>query len=125
MANASNSDNHEFGDDRADKVPTTNQFASAGSNPIWNTTSKQPLANTDDNVSRTSGDSDLIGVEDNPDFDHERFQIIREKEFSPDLNIVNRVSWPRNIYISKYNKLIEYFSAEYRKTCSIKKHRFK
>lgn len=54
----------ESGLDRAGVVPTTNRFALAGSNPIWNT--KENTIN--DNVSQGSGDSDLIGVEDNPDF---------------------------------------------------------
>lgn len=47
-------------------VPNTNQHAVEGSNPIWN--NEEVVQRNFDNVSVSSGDSDLIGVEENPEF---------------------------------------------------------
>jgi len=47
-------------------VPNSNKHAIEGSNPIWNDTAMENPQ--DDNISQSSGDSVLIGVEDNPEF---------------------------------------------------------
>jgi hypothetical protein len=47
-------------------VPNTNQHTVEGSNPIWN--NEEIVQRNFDNVSVSSGDSDLIGVEENPEF---------------------------------------------------------
>ncbi|XP_046401464.1 protocadherin Fat 3-like [Ischnura elegans] len=44
-------------------VPNTNQHALEGSNPVWN-----EQIDHDDNSSQGSGDSDLVGIEDSPEF---------------------------------------------------------
>lgn len=46
-------------------APGTNKYATEGANPIWNETFKAPDF---DAISDTSGDSDLIGIEDMPQF---------------------------------------------------------
>ncbi|KAJ8921830.1 hypothetical protein NQ315_008462 [Exocentrus adspersus] len=56
-------------------APTTNKHAIEGSNPIFNVNGdgvKKELGNRDDfdRSSIRSGDSDLIGIEDNPEFDY-------------------------------------------------------
>lgn len=50
-------------------APTTNKNATEGSNPIFRDGEKAPEIDRD-RYSMGSGDSDLIGVEDNPNFDH-------------------------------------------------------
>ncbi|XP_049789609.1 cadherin-23-like [Schistocerca nitens] len=45
-------------------VPNTNKHAVEGSNPMWRTEAVIDY----DNVSQSSGDSDMIGIEDNPEF---------------------------------------------------------
>ncbi|KAF4532492.1 hypothetical protein B566_EDAN003068 [Ephemera danica] len=45
-------------------VPNTNKHAVEGSNPVWN----EDVPPNYDNVSEGSGDSELIGVEDRPEF---------------------------------------------------------
>ncbi|XP_015127857.1 cadherin EGF LAG seven-pass G-type receptor 1 [Diachasma alloeum] len=68
----------EIGKEKNGVVPTTNQFATAGSNPIWNVSKKSE--DFDDNVSRRSGDSDLIGIEENPDFGYANTAFVTEKD---------------------------------------------
>ncbi|GLG99424.1 Protein dachsous [Gryllus bimaculatus] len=45
-------------------VPGTNVHALEGSNPVWN----HDIDRSFDNMSESSGDSDLIGIEDSPEF---------------------------------------------------------
>ncbi|XP_066993174.2 cadherin-AgCad1 [Anabrus simplex] len=45
-------------------VPNTNRHAVEGSNPVWN----EDVVPDYDNMSQGSGDSDLIGIEDSPEF---------------------------------------------------------
>ncbi|XP_015518045.2 protocadherin Fat 4 [Neodiprion lecontei] len=47
-------------------VPMTNKFALEGSNPMWNTQEKMP----EDRISQYSNDSDLIGIENHPNFSY-------------------------------------------------------
>ncbi|XP_043281406.1 cadherin-23-like [Venturia canescens] len=62
--------------DRIGKVPTTNQFAAAGSNPMWKTEKS-----FGDNLSQGSGGSDLIGIEDNPDFGYVNGAIMSQEKW--------------------------------------------
>lgn len=83
----------------ADVVPTTNQFAIAGSNPIFFSTTKIPMNNNfDDNISQTSGDSDLIGIEDNPNFNYNNDKIMWKTK----LNEEKEVSLEKLIIICQF-----------------------
>ncbi|XP_043480675.1 cadherin-23-like isoform X2 [Leptopilina heterotoma] len=77
--------NYDSPDPTIEKIavmPNANKFALEGSNPMWKT---ENLNEMEDNISHGSGDSDLIGVEDNPDFDYEskRKNENMEKKLNP------------------------------------------
>ncbi|XP_033213887.1 LOW QUALITY PROTEIN: cadherin-23-like [Belonocnema kinseyi] len=63
-----NYSSHNSGLDKIGILPNSNKFSLEGSNPMWKT---EPVNVVEDNISRGSGDSDLIGIEDNPDFDYD------------------------------------------------------
>lgn len=62
-------------------VPNTNKHTAQGSNPVWSVEGKEEEEDQfGDNASESSGDSILIGVEDNPEFNQTRRddgQVIR------------------------------------------------
>jgi len=71
-------------------LPNTNQHALEGSNPIWN--NEEIVQRNFDNASISSGDSDLIGVEDNPDFSPFGKNGIANDGFTPESMEKRRVS---------------------------------
>ncbi|XP_077288501.1 cadherin-AgCad1-like [Arctopsyche grandis] len=56
-------------------VPGTNKHAIEGSNPVWNEEIKPPQLDT---ISTGSGDSDLIGIENDPQFSYDNHGIKNE-----------------------------------------------
>ncbi|XP_069668752.1 cadherin-AgCad1-like [Periplaneta americana] len=71
-------------------VPNTNRHAVEGSNPVWG---NEDVANRDyDNVSESSGDSDLIGIEENPEFSQNTKSGIPNGSYLPDLEEGRRAS---------------------------------
>lgn len=71
-------------------VPNTNQHAVEGSNPIWG--NEQFADRNFDNVSLSSGDSDLIGVEENPEFSPNGRSGLANEGFTPESMAGRRVS---------------------------------
>ncbi|XP_072929388.1 cadherin-AgCad1-like [Epargyreus clarus] len=69
-------------------APGTNKHATEGSNPIWNEALKAPDF---DAVSEASGDSDLIGIEDLPQFRSDYFPPEDTTSFQ---DIMNRKNQP-------------------------------
>ncbi|XP_044005260.1 protocadherin Fat 1-like isoform X2 [Aphidius gifuensis] len=69
-------------------TPGTNQFSIVGSNPIWkidgdDDNNSKTNDNIIDNISQRSGDSDLIGIEDNLNFSYLNDAFNLPKEFKP------------------------------------------
>jgi len=71
-------------------VPNTNQHAVEGSNPIWG--NEQFADRNFDTASVSSGDSDLIGVEDNPEFSPNGRSGLANEGFTPESTAGRRVS---------------------------------
>lgn len=71
-------------------VPNTNQHAVEGSNPIWG--NEELVDRNFDNASLSSGDSDLIGVEENPEFSPYGNSGFANNGFTPELESGRRVS---------------------------------
>ncbi|XP_074096384.1 cadherin-AgCad1-like isoform X3 [Cotesia typhae] len=79
-------------------VPMTNQFALTGSNPIWKVSTKESVRNSNDNISQTSGDSDFVGIGDNPDFGYNDDIMITNQN----IDVTNQIY----AHFSKVPKLI-------------------
>ncbi|XP_015604477.1 protocadherin-like wing polarity protein stan isoform X2 [Cephus cinctus] len=88
----------DSGLNRIGVVPTTNKFALEGSNPMWNNKAEVP----GDNVSHGSGDSDMIGVENNPHFSYgnggyvpdDPWESERRESFNPVMASVDGLQKP-------------------------------
>ncbi|CAG5090469.1 Protein of unknown function [Cotesia congregata] len=84
--------------DHIQSVPMTNQFALTGSNPIWKASTKESVKKSDDNISQTSGESDFVGIGDNPDFGYNNDIIITNQN----IDITNQIY----AHLSEVPKLI-------------------
>jgi len=71
-------------------VPNTNKHTVEGSNPIWG--NEELVDRRFDNVSVSSGDSDLIGVEENPEFSPYGNSGLTNDGFTSDFAAGRRVS---------------------------------
>ncbi|XP_021930459.1 protocadherin Fat 4-like isoform X2 [Zootermopsis nevadensis] len=71
-------------------VPNTNQHAVEGSNPVWG--NDNVSSHNFDALSQSSGDSDLIGIEENPEFSPYARNGVSNDGFTPDLEAVRRES---------------------------------
>jgi len=88
-------------------VPGSNEFAESGANPIWQAAMESNDYDEDefqfgDDVSESSGDSILIGVEDQTEFDDYAAKL---KEVDVDMDLYSRVQ-------GKYKTLDDYQVAE-------------
>ncbi|PNF25389.1 hypothetical protein B7P43_G09776 [Cryptotermes secundus] len=64
-------------------VPNTNQHAVEGSNPVWG--NEEATAPDFDVMSQSSGDSDLIGIEENPEFSPYARNGVQNGGFTPEM----------------------------------------
>nr|AEL22856.1 CAD protein [Sesamia inferens] len=81
-------------------APGTNKHAVEGSNPIWNETVKAPDF---DAISELSNDSDLIGIEDLPQFRNDYFPPDEERSTSTNVENPGEASRARNPVASHEN----------------------
>ncbi|XP_051174171.1 protein dachsous-like [Leptopilina boulardi] len=103
--------NYDSPDPTIEKIaimPNANKFAIEGSNPMWKTETTNEM---EDNISHGSGDSDLIGVEDNPNFNYEsktnnaniiKLNTIVLPNFATDFDSKNSIQ-KRNSVSDEYN----------------------
>ncbi|XP_034952432.1 cadherin-23-like [Chelonus insularis] len=78
-------------------LPTTNHFALSGSNPIWK--SSKPVIDVRDNISQISGNSDLIGIETDSNFNYNHNNINPFQESIRNTEKINKsfIEWPKLI----------------------------
>ncbi|XP_063995154.1 protocadherin Fat 4-like [Diachasmimorpha longicaudata] len=91
---------NESGNKKNGIVPTTNQFATAGSNPIWNISKNSE--DLHDNISQRSGDSDLIGIEENPNFECKNTAFVTDRDV-PTNQLEDRVTVPQRSTIFSFD----------------------
>jgi len=88
----------------ADAVPGSNEFADQGANPIWKEAMEsndfeEDFKFEDDAISESSGDSILIGVEDQTEFDDYTEKI---KEIDVDMDLYSKLQGNRYKTLDEY-----------------------